>query len=87
MNIPFDVAKSRIQGPQPEPGVIKYRACFQTLGLVYREEGLVQLTVNLSSLSLVYLSLLIRPDSRGVYSASGQVGYPSRCRVLAMVKL
>ena len=39
VNIPFDVAKSRIQGPQPIPGEIKYRTCFQTMGLVYREEG------------------------------------------------
>ncbi|KAK2826534.1 hypothetical protein Q5P01_020748 [Channa striata] len=38
-NIPFDVAKSRIQGPQPVPGEIKYRTCFQTMALVYREEG------------------------------------------------
>ncbi|GAA6066490.1 mitochondrial 2-oxodicarboxylate carrier isoform X2, partial [Tachysurus ichikawai] len=39
VNIPFDVAKSRIQGPQPVPGEIKYRSCFQTMTLVYREEG------------------------------------------------
>ncbi|KAG7257885.1 hypothetical protein CRUP_019707, partial [Coryphaenoides rupestris] len=39
VNIPFDVAKSRIQGPQPVPGEVKYRTCFQTMGLVYREEG------------------------------------------------
>lgn len=39
VNIPFDVAKSRIQGPQPEPGVVKYRTCFQTMALVSREEG------------------------------------------------
>ncbi|KAK3091986.1 hypothetical protein FSP39_024259 [Pinctada imbricata] len=39
INIPFDVAKSRIQGPQPVPGEIKYRKCFQTIALVYREEG------------------------------------------------
>lgn len=39
VNIPFDVAKSRIQGPQPIPGEIKYRSCFQTMSLVYREEG------------------------------------------------
>ncbi|XP_070179782.1 mitochondrial 2-oxodicarboxylate carrier-like [Littorina saxatilis] len=38
VNIPFDVAKSRIQGPQPPEG-IKYRTCFQTLSLVYKEEG------------------------------------------------
>uniref|UniRef100_A0A8C8SNE6 Mitochondrial 2-oxodicarboxylate carrier n=1 Tax=Pelusios castaneus TaxID=367368 RepID=A0A8C8SNE6_9SAUR len=31
MNIPFDVAKSRIQGPQPTPGEIKYRTCFKTM--------------------------------------------------------
>ncbi|XP_041353328.1 mitochondrial 2-oxodicarboxylate carrier-like isoform X2 [Gigantopelta aegis] len=39
INIPWDVAKSRIQGPQPVPGQIKYRTCFQTMKLVYREEG------------------------------------------------
>ncbi|XP_005108207.1 mitochondrial 2-oxodicarboxylate carrier [Aplysia californica] len=39
VNIPFDVAKSRIQGPQPVPGQIKYKSCFQTIALVYREEG------------------------------------------------
>ncbi|XP_046874123.1 mitochondrial 2-oxodicarboxylate carrier isoform X3 [Hypomesus transpacificus] len=43
VNIPFDVAKSRIQGPQPIPGEIKYRTCFQTMGLVYREEGYLAL--------------------------------------------
>lgn len=39
INIPFDVAKSRIQGPQPVPGEIKYRTCFQTMATVYQEEG------------------------------------------------
>nr|XP_033808053.1 mitochondrial 2-oxodicarboxylate carrier isoform X1 [Geotrypetes seraphini]XP_033808054.1 mitochondrial 2-oxodicarboxylate carrier isoform X1 [Geotrypetes seraphini]XP_033808055.1 mitochondrial 2-oxodicarboxylate carrier isoform X1 [Geotrypetes seraphini]XP_033808056.1 mitochondrial 2-oxodicarboxylate carrier isoform X1 [Geotrypetes seraphini]XP_033808058.1 mitochondrial 2-oxodicarboxylate carrier isoform X1 [Geotrypetes seraphini] len=39
INIPFDVAKSRIQGPQPEPGVIKYRSCFKTMATIYQEEG------------------------------------------------
>lgn len=39
VNIPFDVAKSRIQGPQPVPGEIKYRSTFGSIGLVYREEG------------------------------------------------
>lgn len=38
-NIPFDVAKSRIQGPQPKPGVIKYRSTFASVAMVYREEG------------------------------------------------
>uniref|UniRef100_A0A915IDX5 Mitochondrial 2-oxodicarboxylate carrier n=1 Tax=Romanomermis culicivorax TaxID=13658 RepID=A0A915IDX5_ROMCU len=38
-NIPFDVAKSRIQGPQPQPGVVKYHGCFRTIGIIYREEG------------------------------------------------
>lgn len=42
-NIPFDVAKSRIQGPQPVPGEIKYRSCFKTMELVYREEGILAL--------------------------------------------
>jgi len=39
VNIPFDVAKSRIQGPQPQPDVIKYKSTFSSIGLVYREEG------------------------------------------------
>ncbi|XP_026330758.1 mitochondrial 2-oxodicarboxylate carrier isoform X3 [Hyposmocoma kahamanoa] len=39
VNIPFDVAKSRIQGPQPIPGVIKYNSTVGTVVLVYREEG------------------------------------------------
>ncbi|EDW78447.1 uncharacterized protein Dwil_GK16434 [Drosophila willistoni] len=39
VNIPFDVAKSRIQGPQPVPGQIKYRGTFASMGIVYREEG------------------------------------------------
>lgn len=38
VNIPFDVAKSRIQssGHLPNP---KYHSCLQTVSLVYREEG------------------------------------------------
>lgn len=39
VNIPFDVAKSRIQGPQPQPGVVKYRSTFATINTVYKEEG------------------------------------------------
>lgn len=38
-NIPFDVAKSRIQGPQPVPGHIKYRTTLATISIIYREEG------------------------------------------------
>ena len=38
-NIPFDVAKSRIQGPQPTPGEVKYKGTLKTIALVYREEG------------------------------------------------
>ncbi|KAB0799192.1 hypothetical protein PPYR_07072 [Photinus pyralis] len=38
-NIPFDVAKSRIQGPQPVPGQVKYKSLFGTLAIVYKEEG------------------------------------------------
>ncbi|XP_065188968.1 mitochondrial 2-oxodicarboxylate carrier-like [Sycon ciliatum] len=37
-NIPFDVAKSRIQGPQPD-GVRRYHSTVQTMALIYREEG------------------------------------------------
>uniref|UniRef100_A0A1I7XRC6 Mitochondrial 2-oxodicarboxylate carrier n=1 Tax=Heterorhabditis bacteriophora TaxID=37862 RepID=A0A1I7XRC6_HETBA len=39
-NIPFDVVKSRIQGPQPSPLVRKYNGAFQSINLIYREEGL-----------------------------------------------
>ncbi|PZC82220.1 hypothetical protein B5X24_HaOG211028 [Helicoverpa armigera] len=39
INIPFDVAKSRIQGPQPTPGVIKYSSTTGAIILVYKEEG------------------------------------------------
>jgi len=42
-NIPFDVAKSRIQGPQPVPGQIKYRTCFATMATVAKEEGVAAL--------------------------------------------
>lgn len=38
-NIPFDVAKSRIQGPQPVPGRVVYRGVFKTIGVVYANEG------------------------------------------------
>uniref|UniRef100_A0A7M4E6T2 Mitochondrial 2-oxodicarboxylate carrier n=2 Tax=Longirostres TaxID=1298654 RepID=A0A7M4E6T2_CROPO len=43
INIPFDVAKSRIQGPQPVPGETKYRTCFKTMATVYKEEGFLAL--------------------------------------------
>uniref|UniRef100_A0A2R5L977 Mitochondrial 2-oxodicarboxylate carrier n=1 Tax=Ornithodoros turicata TaxID=34597 RepID=A0A2R5L977_9ACAR len=44
VNIPFDVAKSRIQGPQPGgPGTVKYRSCLQSMRLVYVEEGFLAL--------------------------------------------
>ncbi|KAH8411468.1 hypothetical protein KR215_005048 [Drosophila sulfurigaster] len=39
INIPFDVAKSRIQGPQPVANQIKYHGTFRSIGIVYREEG------------------------------------------------
>jgi solute carrier family 25 2-oxodicarboxylate transporter 21 len=39
INIPFDVAKSRIQGFIPEGTPRKYHTCFQSILLVYREEG------------------------------------------------
>uniref|UniRef100_H3B665 Mitochondrial 2-oxodicarboxylate carrier n=2 Tax=Latimeria chalumnae TaxID=7897 RepID=H3B665_LATCH len=43
VNIPFDVAKSRIQGPQPIPGEVKYRTCFKTMATIYKEEGYLAL--------------------------------------------
>ncbi|PAV55808.1 hypothetical protein WR25_07151 [Diploscapter pachys] len=42
-NIPFDVAKSRIQGPQPVKGQRKYHSTLQSLGLIYKEEGVAAL--------------------------------------------
>ncbi|XP_031841064.1 mitochondrial 2-oxodicarboxylate carrier isoform X3 [Nomia melanderi] len=36
MNIPFDVAKSRIQGPQ---GEVQYRGTLHTIVIVYQREG------------------------------------------------
>uniref|UniRef100_A0A2P2HY07 Mitochondrial 2-oxodicarboxylate carrier n=2 Tax=Hirondellea gigas TaxID=1518452 RepID=A0A2P2HY07_9CRUS len=39
LNIPFDVAKSRIQGPQPDPSKPKYKGTISSIGIVYREEG------------------------------------------------
>jgi solute carrier family 25 2-oxodicarboxylate transporter 21 len=39
VNIPFDVAKSRIQGPQPVAGEIKYRTTLGSMATVYKEEG------------------------------------------------
>lgn len=38
-NIPFDVAKSRIQGPQPIPNQITYKGTFRTIRIVYKNEG------------------------------------------------
>lgn len=38
-NIPFDVAKSRIQGHLPSSGPRKYNSCFQTILLIKKEEG------------------------------------------------
>jgi len=43
VNIPFDVAKSRIQGPQPVPGVVKYQGTARVIAMVYREEGFLAL--------------------------------------------
>jgi len=43
VNIPFDVAKSRIQGPQPVPGEVKYRGTARVIAMVYREEGFLAL--------------------------------------------
>ncbi|KAL1138406.1 hypothetical protein AAG570_008470 [Ranatra chinensis] len=39
LNIPFDVAKSRMQGPQPEKNKIKYKTMIGSLILIYKEEG------------------------------------------------
>lgn len=42
-NIPMDVAKSRIQGPQPVPGQIKYKSTVRSMVLIAREEGFAAL--------------------------------------------
>ena len=36
VNIAFDVAKSRIQGPQP---ILQYHGAFSTIHLVWKHEG------------------------------------------------
>uniref|UniRef100_A0A914Y014 Mitochondrial 2-oxodicarboxylate carrier n=1 Tax=Panagrolaimus superbus TaxID=310955 RepID=A0A914Y014_9BILA len=41
-DIPFDVVKSRIQGPQPSTGRI-YHGVFQTMSLVVKNEGILAL--------------------------------------------
>ena len=41
----------RIQGPQPVPGVVKYRGTARVIAMVYREEG--------SGLSLIFLENVI----------------------------
>jgi len=38
-NLPTDVAKCRIQGPQPVPGQIKYFHLNKTMWIIYKEEG------------------------------------------------
>lgn len=44
VNIPFDVAKSRIQGPQPVPGQVKYKSTVGSIVMVYKEEGYANFT-------------------------------------------
>uniref|UniRef100_A0A915HW56 Mitochondrial 2-oxodicarboxylate carrier n=1 Tax=Romanomermis culicivorax TaxID=13658 RepID=A0A915HW56_ROMCU len=39
INIPLDVAKSRVQGPQPTSGAVKYRGCFRSMNIIRKEEG------------------------------------------------
>ncbi|XP_018027171.1 mitochondrial 2-oxodicarboxylate carrier [Hyalella azteca] len=43
LNIPFDVAKSRIQGPQADPRNPKYRGTLSSIAIVYKEEGFMAL--------------------------------------------
>lgn len=40
-NAPFDVVKSRYQSQMYQPGIPpKYRGVWQSLGIIYREEGI-----------------------------------------------
>ena len=41
VNIPFDVAKSRIQGPQPADNPLKYSTTTATIQIIVKEEGCV----------------------------------------------
>nr|CAB3266173.1 mitochondrial 2-oxodicarboxylate carrier [Phallusia mammillata] len=43
INIPYDVAKSRIQGPQPVPGQIKYYGAHKAIYTIFKEEGFLAL--------------------------------------------
>ena len=38
-NIPIDVAKSRIQGPQPPGDLLKYQHLLRTISTIFKEEG------------------------------------------------
>ncbi|TDG40728.1 hypothetical protein AWZ03_012851 [Drosophila navojoa] len=38
-SLPLDAVKTRIQGPQPVPGKVKYRSTLQTLYTISKEEG------------------------------------------------
>ncbi|XP_049795735.1 mitochondrial 2-oxodicarboxylate carrier-like [Schistocerca nitens] len=69
---PFDVAKTRIQGPQPEPGVRKYRSPLSTVATIYREERLRAL----------FKGLLPRLLRRGVGSALMVAAYDYTYRYL-----
>ena len=42
-NVPFDVAKSRIQAPQPPGHPDKYSTTLATIRTVYKEEGYASL--------------------------------------------
>ncbi|KAH8356829.1 hypothetical protein KR200_010386, partial [Drosophila serrata] len=52
LSCPFDMAKCRIQAPQPVRGEIKYGGTIQTLRIIYYEEGLRALYKGLSPLLL-----------------------------------
>ena len=53
-NIPYDVAKSRIQGPQlaDASGKLKYRGAHSTMLIIYKEEGSVLATGDFHIFSL-----------------------------------
>ncbi|KAH8378204.1 hypothetical protein KR093_010018 [Drosophila rubida] len=43
LSLPFDVIKSRIQGPQPVAGEVKYSRTIPTMVAIYKEEGITAL--------------------------------------------
>ncbi|GFG41025.1 hypothetical protein Cfor_06795 [Coptotermes formosanus] len=70
VNIPFDVAKSRIQGPQPVAGEIKYKTTLGSMAVVYREEG--KMSNNLGELDMFLFRPVVMNKSQKTWQEVGE---------------